>query len=70
AARALDGGVVEVSVDDSDVDTLIRRLDTRLPGGTDGEGERWRDAGYYLLFPLTFIVLLWFRRGWAVRWQG
>lgn len=70
AARALDGGVVEVSIDDSDVDTLVRRLDTRLPGGTDGEGERWRDAGYYLLFPLTLIVLLWFRRGWAVRWQG
>jgi Ca-activated chloride channel family protein len=70
AARALDGDVVEASVDDSDVKTLARRLDRRLPGGTDGEGERWRDAGYTLLFPLAFIVLLWFRRGWTVRWQG
>jgi Ca-activated chloride channel family protein len=70
AARSLDGDVVEVSVDDSDVKTLARRLDRRLPGGTDGEGERWRDAGYTLLFPLAFILLLWFRRGWTVRWQG
>ena len=70
AARALDGGLVEVGVDDSDVKTLARRLDRRLPGETDGEGERWRDTGYTLLFPLALIVLLWFRRGWAARWQG
>jgi len=70
AARALDGGLVEVGVDDSDVKTLARRLDRRLPGETDGEGERWRDTGYTLLFPLALIVLLWFRRGWAVRWRG
>jgi Ca-activated chloride channel family protein len=71
AARALGGGLVEVSVDDSDVQTLARRLERRLAGSRNaGEGERWRDAGYYLLFPLAIIVLLWFRRGWAVRWQG
>jgi Ca-activated chloride channel family protein len=70
AARVLDGGLVEVSVDDSDVNTLARRLDRRLPSGTPGEGERWRDAGYILLLPLALIVLLWFRRSWAVRWQG
>lgn len=70
AARSLEGQVVEVSVDDSDVKTLARRLDRRFSGGSDGEGERWRDAGYPLLLPLALIVLLWFRRGWAVRWQG
>jgi Ca-activated chloride channel family protein len=70
AARSLDGDVVEVSIDDSDVKMLARRLDRRLPGGMDGEGERWRDAGYTLLFPVALIVLLWFRRGWVVRWQG
>lgn len=70
AAKVLDGGLVEVRVDDSDVNTLARRLDRRLPSGTPGEGERWRDAGYILLLPLALIVLLWFRRSWAVRWQG
>lgn len=70
AASALDGRVVEVTVDDRDVDTLARRLDRRHPSGMVGKDDRWRDAGYYLLFPLAFMVLLWFRRGWVVRWQG
>jgi Ca-activated chloride channel family protein len=70
AARALDGRLVEVSIDDSDVRSLARHLDRVLSRGTSEEGERWRDAGYYLLMPLSVIVLLWFRRGWAVRWQG
>ena len=71
AARALNGGLIEVSVDDADVQTLARRLEKRVASAeTEGEGERWRDAGYTLLFPLALILLLWFRRGWAVRWQG
>ena len=71
AARALNGGLVEVSVDDADVQTLARRLEQRVASaGTEGEGERWRDAGYTLLFPLALILLLSFRRGWAVRWQA
>jgi len=70
AARALGSSMVEVSVDDSDVRKLARRFDRQPAGGTAEQGERWRDAGYYLLLPLALIVLLWFRRGWAVRWQG
>ena len=66
----LGGSLVEVTVDDGDVRKLARRLDTQLSSGATQEGKRWRDAGYYLVFPLALIVLLWFRRGWAVRWQG
>jgi Ca-activated chloride channel family protein len=63
--------LVEVSVDDADVQTLARHLEQRVASaGTEGEGERWRDAGYMLLYPLALILLLSFRRGWAVRWQG
>jgi Ca-activated chloride channel family protein len=70
AASALGGSLVEVSVDDSDVRRLAHRLDRQLSREATEESERWRDAGYYLLFPLALIVLLWFRRGWAVQWQG
>lgn len=70
AARDLDGNLVEVTVDDADVEQLARHFDRQRAAGTAEEGERWRDAGYYLLFPLALIVLLWFRPGWAVRWQG
>ena len=26
--------------------------------------------GYYLLFPVTLLALIWFRRGWTVRWAA
>jgi Ca-activated chloride channel family protein len=70
AARVLGGSLAEVTVNDDDVRKLARRLDTQLSSGATQEGQRWRDAGYYLVFPLAVIVLVWFRRGWAVRWQG
>ena len=35
----------------------------------DDERLRWYDAGYYLVWPLSLLVLLWFRRGWTVRWR-
>ncbi len=70
AASALNGSMVEVSVDDSDVRKLARRFDRQRADDMVEEGERWRDAGYYLLFPLALVVLLWFRRGWVVRWSG
>jgi Ca-activated chloride channel family protein len=70
AARLLDGEVFEVSVDDSDVESLARRLEGRVGRGGVEEGQRWRDAGYYLLLPLALIVLATFRRGWVVRWQA
>ena len=69
AASALDGRLVEVSVDDRDISALARHFDRQHTGATAEEDERWRDAGYYLLFPLVLIVLLWFRRGWALRWR-
>lgn len=28
----------------------------------------WEDAGYYLLFVLSFLFLFWFRKGWVVQW--
>ena len=28
----------------------------------------WEDAGYYLLFLLATIHLLWFRKGWTLKW--
>jgi len=68
AASALGGRLEPVSVDDSDVRSLSRRLDTRPIAAPADEGQRWRDAGYYLLYPIGLLVLLWFRQGWAIRW--
>jgi Ca-activated chloride channel family protein len=68
AASILGGRLEQISVDNSDVRGLSRRLDARPIAATADEGQRWRDAGYYLLFPIALLVLLWFRQGWAIRW--
>jgi Ca-activated chloride channel family protein len=68
AADALGGRFVQATVDQADVELLSRRLDTRAVDAPDDEGERWQDSGYFLVFPAALLVLLWFRRGWVVRW--
>lgn len=70
AARALGGALVVVSTDDADVEELSRRLERKLAIGSSRDRERWRDAGYLLVFPAAAVLLLGSRRGWAVRWEG
>ncbi len=68
AAATLGGGLVVISVDDSDIDTLDRRISRNLADVSRVDGERWRDAGYFLVPLLVLLALFWFRRGWVVRW--
>jgi Ca-activated chloride channel family protein len=70
AARALGGSLVEVSPDDRDVEALASRLERKLSISAARERERWRDAGYGLVFPIALVSLIGFRRGWGVRWEG
>ena len=69
---ALDNvNVITVTLDDSDVQILAARIRQNLEFTIDLENaeEEWKDFGYWLLFPLLFISLLWFRRGWKVHWM-
>jgi len=34
----------------------------------DDPGARWSDVGYWLAWPAALLTLLWFRKGWTVRW--
>jgi Ca-activated chloride channel family protein len=62
-------GVVRVSVDGSDIRTLERRIETRYQAAQgDAFGSQWLDEGYWLLVPVAFLSLLWFRRGTTVAW--
>ena len=48
----------------------MRQIRTHLVNAVAGaERLRWYDAGYYLVWPLSLVVLLWFRRGWTVQWR-
>ena len=67
AAGTLGGELVLVTPDDSDVRQLNARIERSIAAAPAQEGERWKDAGYPLLFGLVLLVLPMFRRGGAVR---
>ncbi|MGC6566032.1 MAG: hypothetical protein ACON38_10565, partial [Akkermansiaceae bacterium] len=52
-----------MSVDDRDVDTLIRRT-ANMPVSVamQGEGARWQEAGWWLVPVLVVLMLSQFRR--------
>ena len=62
--------VVTVTLDNSDVKILAARVRQNLEFTIDLENaeEEWKDFGYWMMFPLLFISLFWFRRGWKVHW--
>jgi Ca-activated chloride channel family protein len=63
----VDARVVRTTIDDSDIKALSRSLTSAAASpAAAGEGERWRDAGYWLTPVLALLVLGWFRRGWVL----
>ncbi len=70
-ALATDAGawVGGATVDDADIDAIGRRMQRHLASAQSDDPEaRWQDAGYWLVFPVALLALLWFRRGWRVHW--
>ena len=72
-ASAGGGGYREISIDDSDLNALLAGLnDRRLNQNQQEEensgatGDHWREEGIWLLYPLTFLAALAFRRGWLL----
>ncbi len=66
-ARATGGSYLDLTVDDSDVRALNRRIDSHFVVIEDS-ALPWLDSGYLLVFPAMALFLLWFRRGWTLRW--
>jgi Ca-activated chloride channel family protein len=57
------------TVDDEDVERVQRRIQSHLRVvQQDDPTARWKDFGYYLVYPIALLALFWFRRGWTVRW--
>ncbi len=66
-AKAADAHLVPFSIDNSDIEQLNRLIEHNMQ--LNGElAMPWQDGGYYLLFPIALIMLLWFRKGWLVQW--
>ena len=62
--------VVGATLDDRDLQKLIRKVNTHLRS-VQAVDERipWEDYGYYLVFSVLPLSLIWFRKGWTIRWQ-
>lgn len=71
--RGMDGlsiPVVRVTSDDDDVRTLERWLNAAYTRAMTEEGNQpWQDRGWLFGWPAALLALLWFRRGWTMRWS-
>lgn len=68
---ALASTVVHVTPDGTD----IRRIDQRLTAAyrrarLDDVDQPWQDRGHWFAWPAAALLLLWFRRGWTMRWAA
>lgn len=68
AATALGTHLADVTPDSEDVKHLAGNA--RFSTAVNATGERWQDAGYYLVPALAFFGLAWFRRGWVLPTGG
>jgi len=66
AARAGGGTLVLATPDDTDVQRINASIERSILAAPIQEGERWKDAGYYLLPIFMILALLFFRPGGAV----
>ncbi len=67
AAGARGASVTEMTIDQSDVERVARKAQSDFRAAPmAGGGERWRDAGYYLLPLIALVALAWSRKGWVV----
>ena len=65
--READMPIIRAATGDSDLRRLMGAIESNLQQADDPDA-RWRDQGWWALWPAAFLLLLWFRRGWTMRW--
>lgn len=61
--------VVRVAPDLSDVARIDRMLAAAQARAALADADQpWQDRGSWLIWPAAVLILLWFRRGWTMRW--
>jgi len=66
-ASAAGGRYIDLSVDDTDMRQVNRRINSHYVVIQD-DALPWVDSGYLLVFPALALFLLWFRKGWTLAW--
>ncbi|QOL25091.1 VWA domain-containing protein [Thalassotalea sp. LPB0316] len=59
----------KITIDKTDVDTLVSKTKNFFVVA-DEKHAPWIDGGYWLIFPAMLFYLLWFRKGWSIRWTS
>jgi len=67
AGRAGGMPVIRAGVGDADLRRVLQAIASRLREAED-PAARWRDEGWWLVWPAAGLLLLGFRRGWTTRW--
>lgn len=69
ATDALNGKLILNSVDDQDIEQILRNINSHLDGlEILGQEFQWRDSGYHFTWIIAGLLLLWARKGWTLRW--
>ena len=66
-SREANVSVVRASTGEDDIRQLLRRIESNLRQADDPNAQ-WKDEGWLFLWPAALLSLLWFRRGWTMRW--
>ncbi|CAD5109385.1 VWA domain-containing protein [Zestomonas carbonaria] len=68
-AEAADAPLGSLTLDDDDLDWIELHAQRHFQAGEDdGAQPHWKDAGYWLCWPLLAIAFLCVRRGWSLHW--
>ena len=59
--------IVRAETGDADLRRLLRHVESSLRQADDPDAE-WRDQAWWFVWPAALFALLWFRRGWTMRW--
>lgn len=63
--------VATVTTDsDDDVAWVQRHVQSHVEQTSAQDTLRWHDAGWPLTIPIAVLALLWFRKGWTIRWMA
>ena len=69
--RRIDIAATTLTLNDDDIDWIQRRVQHHLQAVQQQNSKtRWIDEGYWLTIPIAAIAVLWFRKGWTVRWTA
>ncbi len=59
--------VVRAGTGDDDIRRLMRQIASNLQLADDPDAA-WEDQAWWFVWPIAFLTLLWFRRGWTMQW--